>query len=101
VKPRSPGIRALVLLAVPGLLHATGASAQTTTLAPVMVHASDTHVTETPSVSVRIDRAQLTAQNVATSADALRFAPNLQVRERYIGDPNAIWSIPTACCFPT
>jgi iron complex outermembrane receptor protein len=92
VKPRSPGIRALVLLAVPGLLHATGASAQTTTLAPVMVHASDTHVTETPSVSVRIDRAQLTAQNVATSADALRFAPNLQVRERYIGDPNAIIS---------
>ncbi|MCX7513495.1 TonB-dependent receptor [Frateuria sp. STR12] len=73
-------------------MHAADAPQQTTTLAPVTVHASDTHVTETPAVTVHIDRAQLGRQNVTTSADALRFAPNLQVRARYIGDPNAIIS---------
>lgn len=91
MNPRRPGLCALALLAAPGL-HADDAPPQATTLAPVTVHASDTHVTETPAVSVRIDRTRLNQQNVATSADALRFAPNLQVRTRYIGDPNAVIS---------
>ena len=90
--PRSPGLRAFILLALPGLLHAADAPPQATTLSPVMVHASDTQVTETPAVSVRVTRERLQQQNVTTSADALRFAPNVQVRERYIGDPNAVIS---------
>ena len=90
--PRSPGLCALVLLAVPGVLYAADGPVQTTTLSPVTVHASDTHVTETPAVAVRITRARLEQQNVTVSADALRFAPNVQVRERYIGDPNAVIS---------
>ncbi|WP_338030333.1 TonB-dependent receptor [Frateuria soli] len=92
MNPRSPGICVLAMLAIPSLLHAADTPPQATTLAPVMVHASDTQVTETPAISVRIDRAQLARQNVTTSSDALRFAPNLQVRARYIGDPNAIIS---------
>ncbi|MEW9573751.1 TonB-dependent receptor [Rhodanobacter sp. Si-c] len=77
------------------LLAATGGAAladdppQTTSLAPVHVHASDTAVLNTPSVTVRIDRKRLQQQNLVDSADALRYAPNLQVRQRYIGDPNA------------
>ncbi|MEI7036228.1 TonB-dependent receptor [Fulvimonas yonginensis] len=90
--PRPPAICALVLLAASGLAPAADSPQQATTLSPVTVHASDTHVTETPAVSVRIDRARLTQQNVTTSADALRFAPNVQVRARYIGDPNAVIS---------
>lgn len=43
-------------------------------------------------VSVRKTRAQLAEQNIADSADVLRYFPNLQVRQRYIGDPNAIIS---------
>lgn len=89
--PRPLSLYAFALLVAPGL-HAAGSPPQTTTLSPVMVHASDSHVTETPAVSVRITRAQLARQNVTTSADALRFAPNVQVRARYIGDPNAIIS---------
>lgn len=92
MSPRSPGVCALVILAMPGLLHAADAPLQTTNLTPVMVHASDTHVTETPAVSVHITRAQLAKQNITGSADVLRFAPNLQVRSRYMGDPNAIIS---------
>ena len=31
-------------------------------------------------------------QNATESADALKYAPNVQVRKRYIGDPNAVIS---------
>ncbi|MEO7067890.1 MAG: TonB-dependent receptor [Rhodanobacter sp.] len=56
------------------------------------VHASDTAVTETPGVQVRVTRQQLQIQNVTESADALKYAPNVMVRKRYIGDPNAVVS---------
>ena len=92
MKHRSPGLCAFALVAFPGLSYAADVAPQTTTLSPVMVHASDTHVSETPAVTVRISRARLAQQNVTASADVLRFAPNLQVRSRYIGDPNAIIS---------
>ncbi|HJR11928.1 MAG TPA: TonB-dependent receptor [Rhodanobacteraceae bacterium] len=46
----------------------------------------------TAGVSVRKTRRQLAKQNIADSADVLRYFPNLQVRQRYIGDPNAIIS---------
>ncbi|MFC5440620.1 TonB-dependent receptor [Rhodanobacter ginsenosidimutans] len=63
-----------------------------TTLTPVSVHASDTQVMSAESVQVRVDRAQLQRQNVSDSADALKYAPNMIVRKRYIGDPNAVIS---------
>jgi iron complex outermembrane receptor protein len=74
------------------LLAADGPAPATTTLAPVSVHASDTMVMETPSVQVRVGRQQLQRQNVTESADALKYAPNMMVRKRYIGDPNAVIS---------
>ncbi|MBT2143315.1 MULTISPECIES: TonB-dependent receptor [unclassified Rhodanobacter] len=83
-----------IALAVAGhpLLAADEPAPATTTLAPVSVHASDTMVMETPSVQVRVARQKLQQQNVTESADALKYAPNMQVRKRYIGDPNAVIS---------
>lgn len=43
--------------------HAADPASATTTLAPVSVHASDTAVTETPGVQVRVTRARLQQQN--------------------------------------
>jgi iron complex outermembrane receptor protein len=43
-------------------------------------------------VGVTRKRTQLAKQNVADSADVLRYFPNLQVRQRYIGDPAAVIS---------
>lgn len=88
-------------LAIAGCLHVTSVLAedtppQSTTLEAVHVHASDTHVTETPSVQVRVTRDQLLKHNVTDSSDALKYAPNIQVRKRYIGDPNAVISGRTA-----
>jgi iron complex outermembrane receptor protein len=74
------------------LLAADEPAPATTTLAPVSVHASDTMVMETPSVQVRVTRQKLQQQNVTESADALKYAPNMMVRKRYIGDPNAVIS---------
>ncbi|GGY15687.1 TonB-dependent receptor [Rhodanobacter panaciterrae] len=64
----------------------------TTTLAPVSVHASDSLVTETPAVQVRVTRQRLQQQNLTSSEDALKYVPNMMVRARYIGDPNAVIS---------
>lgn len=74
------------------LLAADEPAPATTTLAPVSVHASDTMVMETPSVQVRVTRQKLQQQNLTESADALKYAPNMMVRKRYIGDPNAVIS---------
>jgi iron complex outermembrane receptor protein len=87
-----PGLCALLVLLPIGQAMATDPAPATTTLAPVSVHASDTMVMETPSVQVRVKRAQLQQQNVTESADALKYAPNMMVRKRYIGDPNAVIS---------
>ncbi len=72
-----------------GSVHATDPAPPATTLTPVAVHASDSAVMDTPSVKVRVTAAQLQRQNVTESSDALKYAPNMQVRKRYIGDPNA------------
>lgn len=61
-------------------------------LPTVEVVGSATPQAETPAVVVRKTREQLSRQNIADSADVLRYFPNLQVRQRYIGDPNAIIS---------
>jgi len=88
-----PGLCAVALM-LPSqrLLAAADPASATTTLAPVSVHASDTIVTESPSVQVHVTRKKLQQQNVTTSADALKYAPNMIVRARYIGDPNAVIS---------
>ena len=81
-----------MILAVSGGSSLAADPTVTTTLAPISVHASDSMVMETPSVQVRVTRRKLQQQNVSESADALKYAPNMMVRKRYIGDPNAVIS---------
>jgi iron complex outermembrane receptor protein len=86
------GLCAIALAISAGPALAADPAPATTTLAPVSVHASDTMVMATPSVQVRVSRQKLQQQNVTESADALKYAPNMMVRKRYIGDPNAVIS---------
>ncbi len=91
MKALSACLCAVVIAVASPVLRATEGP-QATNLAPVLVHASDTLVTETPGVEVRVSRQKLQQQNVTESADSLKYAPNMMVRKRYIGDPNAIIS---------
>ncbi len=92
MKAPSRTIGILFFLVSASAAQATDPASSATTLAPVSVHASDVQVMDTPSVKVRVSRAQLQRQNVTESSDALKYAPNMQVRKRYIGDPNAVIS---------
>ena len=91
MKRLPPGFCAIALAMFASPLLASDPP-RTTTLAPVSVHASDTMVTQTPGVQVRVVRTKLQQQNLTESADALKYAPNMMVRKRYIGDPNAVIS---------
>jgi len=86
------GLCALALALSSDAALASDPAPATTTLAPISVHASDVLVSETPGPRIRVKREQLQKQNITESADALKFAPNVQVRKRYIGDPNAVIS---------
>ena len=48
---------------------------------------------ETPALGIQIDRTQIDAINSLNVEDSLRYAPNLIVRKRYIGDANATLSM--------
>lgn len=80
-------------LAIACLLAAAPPPAQSApparTLSTVRVEAAPLHTTGT---GVTRTRRQLDRQNIADAAGALRYFPNLQVRQRYIGDTNAIIS---------
>lgn len=80
------------LLMLVGARAAASVPPQATTLSPIAVQGQRTAATGNPGVTVHISRQQLRKQNIVSSDDVLRYAPNLQVRERYIGDPNATLS---------
>lgn len=87
-----PSIRlgCALALAMPATApFAADAAPPPTSLAPVSVHASDMGVMNIDSVHVRVDRLRLQQQNITDSSDALKYVPNMIVRKRYIGDPNA------------
>lgn len=48
---------------------------------------------DTPGPTFGIDAAALDAFNVTNSEDALKYAPNLAVRRRFVGDNNSIVSV--------
>lgn len=48
---------------------------------------------DTPGPAFGIDAAALDAFNVVNSEDALKYAPNLAVRRRFVGDNNSIVSV--------
>ena len=60
--------------------------------------AKDSHYT---SPSTRIKRAQIETQNAQTTEEVLKFQPSLQIRQRYVGDPNGVLGIRGADMFST
>ncbi len=59
-------------------------------IVPVVASEAEDRPPARLGVEVVIDRQRLDAANTVTTADALRYAPNLTIRSRYIGDRNAI-----------
>ncbi|WP_323118471.1 TonB-dependent receptor [Burkholderia alba] len=47
---------------------------------------------DTPGVVESISREQIDSHTTVTTEDALKYAPNLMVRRRYIGDRNAVFA---------
>ncbi|MGH8761710.1 MAG: TonB-dependent receptor [Nitrosospira sp.] len=58
----------------------------------------DTHYT---SPSTRVTRAQIELQNAQTTEEVLKYQPSLQIRQRYVGDPNGVLGIRGADMFST
>ena len=59
---------------------------------------TDTHYT---SPSTRVTRAQIERQNAQTTEEVLKYQPSLQIRQRYVGDPNGVLGIRGADMFST
>lgn len=58
----------------------------------------DSHYT---SPSTRVTRAQIERQNAQTTEEVLKYQPSLQIRQRYVGDPNGVLGIRGADMFST
>ena len=46
-----------------------------------------------PTAKFKVDRTEIDAINSMTIEDTVRYAPNVEVRRRYIGDPNGVISV--------
>ena len=46
-----------------------------------------------PTAKFKVDRTEIDAINSMTIEDTVRYAPNVEVRRRYIGDPNGVISM--------
>ena len=108
-KPRASRLAVAIALAIlPVVTFAADADAgnpshknkseeETKTLDAVEVRAQEVerreqrlHRVQHEGSSVTIDRERLEQSNVIGSEDLLRYAPNLTIRSRYIGDRNAL-----------
>ncbi|SFW17908.1 TonB-dependent receptor [Nitrosovibrio sp. Nv17] len=58
----------------------------------------DSHYT---SPSTRVTRSQIELQNAQTTEEVLKYQPSLQIRQRYVGDPNGVLGIRGADMFST
>ncbi|MDL1867043.1 TonB-dependent receptor, partial [Betaproteobacteria bacterium PRO4] len=58
----------------------------------------DSHFT---SPTMRVTRAQVEQQNAQTTEEVLKYMPSLQIRQRYVGDPNGVLGIRGADMFST
>src|SRR6185312_14257002 len=58
----------------------------------------DTHFT---SPSTRVTRTQIERQNAQTTEEVIKYQPSLQIRQRYVGDPNGVLGIRGADMFST
>ena len=50
----------------------------------------DTHFT---SPSMRVTRTQIEQHNAQTTEEVLKYMPSVQIRQRFVGDPNGVMSI--------
>lgn len=50
---------------------------------------------------MRVTRAQVEQQNAQTTEEVLKYMPSLQIRQRYVGDPNGVLGIRGADMFST
>lgn len=73
-----------------GATSAPPSITQAVPLGGVAVHAGVLDAAPVKGVSTRIGRSQLARHTVVGSADILNYMPNLTLRKRYQGDPNAI-----------
>ncbi|MBX7535001.1 TonB-dependent receptor [Qipengyuania sp. GH1] len=96
------GASAIVLLSSPAISD-TGESAadrndndttivDTTIVVTGTLESREMRTLDTPALGVAIDADQIGAINTINAEDAIRYAPNLIVRKRYIGDANATLS---------
>ncbi len=46
-----------------------------------------------PTSKIKIDRTEIDAINTISAEDTVRYAPNLETRRRYFGDPNSVISM--------
>jgi len=46
-----------------------------------------------PSSKVKVDRSEIDTINTISIEDTVRYAPNLEIRRRYFGDPNGVISM--------
>ena len=53
------------------------------------------------SPSSRVTRARIEQQNAQTTEEVLKYMPSLQIRQRYVGDPNGMLGIRGADMFST
>lgn len=58
----------------------------------------DSHYT---SPSTRVTREMIERQNAQTTEEVLKYQPSLQIRQRYVGDPNGVLAIRGADMFST
>ena len=47
----------------------------------------------TPSSKIKIDRYEIDTITTISAEDTVRYAPNLEIRRRYFGDPNGVISM--------
>ena len=91
------GASALVLLSSPALANTSDAAAEAADdNSPIVVtgtlESREMRSLDTPALGVAIDADQIGAINTVNAEDVIRYAPNLIVRKRYIGDANATLS---------
>ena len=91
------GASALVLLSSPALANTGEAAAEAADdNSPIVVtgtlESREMRSLDTPALGVAIDADQIGAINTVNAEDVIRYAPNLIVRKRYIGDANATLS---------
>ncbi len=87
---------ALLLISLATPAHASEEAAsetdQTTIVVTGALDSRDLRALDTPALGIAIDADQIAAVNAVNAEDSIRYAPNLIVRKRYVGDANATLS---------